>query len=163
MPQIWSQQSSSCVWKAEVHQSSNNRDCICLKSSQELILISGIALLTTLFRINNSLIEFYALSPDKHSHRQLPGLLYCLGVSGSCWHRTGSRILASGQCTTVKGSNHCTNKKDSVPSKSTFKSALSCKYTNMACMKSKQTPQINPAVKYNCSLDWMSLFSPPKV
>lgn len=42
----------------KVHQSSNNTDCICLKSSQEFILISETALLTALFKISKSLIEF---------------------------------------------------------------------------------------------------------
>lgn len=41
-----------------VHWSSNNTDCICLKSSQELILISETALLTALYRISKLLIEF---------------------------------------------------------------------------------------------------------
>lgn len=101
-------------------------------------------------------MSFKLCPPDAHSHRLLWGLLHCLEACGSFWHRTDSRILATGQRTTVKGSNHCTNKKDLVPSNSTLKSVLSCKYHNMAHINRKQTAEKIPAVKYSCGPDRMS-------
>lgn len=137
----------------KVHPSSNNRDCICLRSSQEFVLISEPALLTALYRISKSLVEFSALSPDAHSHRQLPGLLHCLGVSGSCWHKTDNRILASGQCTTVKRLKPLYKQKGPSPIQEHLKKHIIMQISKYCFYKKQTNSREKPAVKYNCDLD----------